>query len=501
MSHSLSSSRSITSLHHWLALLYLLYFNPSFKNQLLPSFLHCFSHLKLSFSSPILLLHPIDPNSSLLSKPHPDFTNQERNIRSTEAHGSNMLQFNQCTSERIKRAHSDALHSLLNDLFRDLKNCTLDDLLLSVNESEYVPSMPESTLKVWKKKWKVWMASLDIRKFHTSYIHDLIHNRLYMVSLTSSPKATSTPSCKLLYLASCSLTYLELHPQSPLPHRIYQIPCCLGLVGSRKPSLTGIEHVQEITSSIVQKGLITVSGGAKGIDQVLHKSTLRAKGSSLAILGFGLDHLSKPLQTLYAQGLGLMSPFHSSFTGSRWSFPKRNQEIARWVSGLIVVQASLNSGSLRTAREVLKRGKPVWVVAGSYRDPLYQGALQLLQEGALALTRPNSWLEHSIWKAVPMHQELNFSEVNDSKDIQKMKGLTTEKTPLPRLLPNHFSPLAHQLWQACSSQPETLDFLVWKAGVNRGEATLELMKLELEGWVMAKPSNRYIQSCPESSLC
>lgn len=137
-----------------------------------------------------------------------------------------------------------------------------------------------------------------------------------------------------------------------------------------------------------------------------------------------------------------------------------------------------------TARAALKLGKPVWVVPGSYDNPLYAGSLQLLKEGAHVLTSCSSWLHYFQDLKQPRLKEKAYQVHQRLKDQEQIRIS----------LPTHFSSLAFKIWNASSNKPQTIEDLSNKSHLTMPEASLGIIELELAGWLTIQPGGRYIQA-------
>ena len=256
-------------------------------------------------------------------------------------------------------------------------------------------------------------------------------------------------------------------------------PPRLAIVGTRKADPYGLEIAQRIAENAAERETAVVSGGAFGIDCAAHEGALRAGGRTMVVLGSGLDHPS-PLEhwglyqrILKANG-ALLSPFSCDMVARKWSFPQRNQWIAAISQGVIVVQASLQSGALQTARAALKLKRKVWVVPGPFDHPLHQGCHALVNEGAQLLTSADSW-------SLPGAQLELF-------DLKKKNAVIGEPD------------VGGAIWRVTSSDAKTFAELAMAAQLSLPEAAAYLFSLEQEGWVRCVSGNRYVRSCPEFAL-
>jgi DNA processing protein len=160
----------------------------------------------------------------------------------------------------------------------------------------------------------------------------------------------------------------------------------VAVVGSRKPSPYGKMVAHRLSTALAQQGYTVISGLARGIDRVAHESTLQAGGQTLAVLGSGMNVIYPPEnRRLFEQICGngaVMSEFPFNTKPDRWNFPRRNRIISGLALGTLVVEATIRSGSLHTARHALEQGREVFAVPGRIDAPGSQGTNQLIKQGA-----------------------------------------------------------------------------------------------------------------------
>ena len=138
----------------------------------------------------------------------------------------------------------------------------------------------------------------------------------------------------------------------------------ISIVGTRKPTAYTKQLTAELSSKLSNAGLCIVSGAAMGVDGIAHQNAM--SGGTIAVMGNGLDirypTINKALiEAIERYGLAL-SGFEPGFKATNWSFVVRNEIVAALGDALIVTQADVNSGSLRSVEFALKMGKPVYVL-------------------------------------------------------------------------------------------------------------------------------------------
>ena len=161
---------------------------------------------------------------------------------------------------------------------------------------------------------------------------------------------------------------------------------CLAIVGSRNATAQGLSNAEQFARSFAEAGLTIVSGLAQGIDAAAHRGGLAAAGSTIAVLGTGVDRPypaanARLADDIAARGL-LVSEFSLGTPALAHNFPKRNRVISGLAQGCLVVEAALASGSLITARSAAEQGREVFAVPGSIHSPLSKGCHALIKGGA-----------------------------------------------------------------------------------------------------------------------
>lgn len=161
----------------------------------------------------------------------------------------------------------------------------------------------------------------------------------------------------------------------------------VAVVGSRKSSRLGLENARRISRDLAAKGVTVVSGFARGIDSCAHAEALKEVGSSIAVLGTGLDIENYPTDSgglrreLIDKGL-ILSEFAPGTRPYSTNFPFRNRIISGLSTGVLVAEADIASGSLITARLAAEQGREVMALPGPLGDKCFSGCLKLIKEGA-----------------------------------------------------------------------------------------------------------------------
>jgi DNA processing protein len=237
-----------------------------------------------------------------------------------------------------------------------------------------------------------------------------------------------------------------------------------GVVGTRKCSPYGARMAREIASRLVRSQVGVVSGGALGIDGAAHAGAIEAGGTTVAVLGTGVDLCYPPEHgKLFCQiqenGL-LLSEFPLSSPARTWSFPRRNRLIAGLAKRLIVVEAPVKSGAIGTAKCAMENGKDVWVVPGRIDEWVCRGSNRLIWDGAQPLVD----LDDLACLPAPAQGELFQEEGSLSSPILEVLG---------------------------SFGDQTVDILASQVKMSAAEVLAELSRLEAFGLVRRSLSGRW----------
>ena len=252
----------------------------------------------------------------------------------------------------------------------------------------------------------------------------------------------------------------------------------LAIVGSRNPSAQGRETAFAFAKFLARQGLAITSGLATGIDTEAHRGAIAAEGTTIAVLGSGVDLIYPAENTALSRQImrrgALISEFPLGTPVRRGNFPQRNRIIAAMSSGTLVVEAARRSGSLITARLAGENGREVFAIPGSIHNPLARGCHQLIRQGA-KLTET----------AEDILGELDFSGF--LKHIVRPEEAGSPVTAAAAGMDNDHKILL----DALGFDPADIDTLVVRTGFKADAVSSMMLILELEGYVQAAPGGRY----------
>jgi DNA processing protein len=160
----------------------------------------------------------------------------------------------------------------------------------------------------------------------------------------------------------------------------------LAIVGSRNATPQGCADAAAFAAALSAAGLTIASGLALGIDAAAHRGALEHAGSTIAVVGTGLDRVyparNRGLAHALAERGALISEFAPGTPPLKENFPRRNRLISGLARGVVVIEATLSSGSLITARLAGEQGREVFALPGSIHSPFSKGCHKLIREGA-----------------------------------------------------------------------------------------------------------------------
>ncbi|MFH1518951.1 MAG: DNA-processing protein DprA [Candidatus Omnitrophota bacterium] len=159
----------------------------------------------------------------------------------------------------------------------------------------------------------------------------------------------------------------------------------LAIVGSRKPTSYGISITKDFTAQLCRKGMVIISGLAKGIDTAAHRQAIQ-NGETIAVLGSGLLNIyprenTRLVDEIIARG-AVISEFPMLTAPLKENFPRRNRIVSGMSRGVLVVEAGSRSGALITAHLACEQNREVFAIPGSVNSPLSKGTHILIKEGA-----------------------------------------------------------------------------------------------------------------------
>lgn len=259
----------------------------------------------------------------------------------------------------------------------------------------------------------------------------------------------------------------------------------LAIVGSRHATPQGLENAHAFAAHLSKTGLTIVSGLALGVDGAAHQGALTGAGSTIAVVGTGLDLVypsrHKALAHRIAEHGLLLSEFALGTPSISHHFPRRNRVIAGLSAGTLVVEAALQSGSLITARLALECGREVFAIPGSIHSPQSKGCHRLIKEGAKLVETADDILQELRFpvRGTPAAPAAAAEDGHSGQAEAVCEGRDDEaETPGSE---------RDQLLAAIGHDPVTLDALSARTGWPADRLNVMLLELELDGHLARLP--------------
>lgn len=245
----------------------------------------------------------------------------------------------------------------------------------------------------------------------------------------------------------------------------------VAIVGSRNATPGGLDNAREFGAFLSRAGFTVVSGLALGIDGAAHEGALQGDGRTVAVVGTGLDRIYPPqhaglARRIAAEGL-LVSEFAIGVPPLAENFPQRNRVIAGLARGTLVVEATLRSGSLITARQAAEAGREVFAIPGSIHAPQSRGCHRLIKQGAKLVESAEDILE----------------------ELRPMGSLPAGPASARAAAPA--AAAADPVLEALGYEPATLDMLVDRTGWPAPRLNAHLLELELQALVVRLPGGLF----------
>jgi DNA processing protein len=259
----------------------------------------------------------------------------------------------------------------------------------------------------------------------------------------------------------------------------------LGIVGSRLGTAYGLRMTERLAWSLAQHRLTIVSGLARGIDTAAHQGALMAGGRTVAVLGSGLDIIYPPeneklFHRISETGM-VCSEFPLGTLPERQNFPIRNRIISGMSLGVTIVEATLRSGSLITARLALDQGREVFAVPGSIESFKSSGTNRLIKQGAKLVEHAQDILEEIPHGEKPPAD----SERDASMEVTVALSLSKEEK---------------QIWDILSTEPVHVDQMVRQKEMETARVLSLLMEMELKGMIKQLPGKWFVRHAPDEKV-
>lgn len=249
----------------------------------------------------------------------------------------------------------------------------------------------------------------------------------------------------------------------------------LAVVGTRRASRYGLRETRRLTTALSRTGVTIVSGLARGVDAAAHRAALAAGGRTVAVLATGVATVYPPEHAELAQQIEQAGVVLSEMDGAcrpcKGAFPRRNRLITGMSLGVLVVEASLRSGAMVSARHALEQGREVFAMPGPVDREGSVGCHALIREGATLVTQA----EHVIEALGPLAQPAELSEERTVRDAREL-GLNPQEAVV---------------LQSIAASGSLIDEIIVRAQLPAGRVLATLSVLEVRQLVTRLPGARF----------
>ena len=280
----------------------------------------------------------------------------------------------------------------------------------------------------------------------------------------------------------------------------------IAVVGTRHPTPYGAGMAEMLSRDLARRGVVILSGMARGVDTCAHKGALEAGGTTIAVWGTGIDVIypkenKKLAEQIVQQGGALVSEFPMGTFPAPQNFPIRNRTLSGMSVGVLVVEAAEYSGTRITARCAIEQSRDVYAVPGNATNKNAWGPNTLIKQGAkLTATWEDVWEDLPSQVRVELEGRLEEQSgipngarngVNESSG-GRTASLFTEAAALPPMSEQERLVMQHLRQDEALQLDELIERLEPK--MVSGEVFTALFELELAGRVKQMPGKNYVRS-------
>jgi len=242
----------------------------------------------------------------------------------------------------------------------------------------------------------------------------------------------------------------------------------IAVVGTRQPTNYGKIQTEKIVSDLANQKITIVSGMARGIDSIAHRTALKNKSRTIAVLGSGLNVIyppeNKKLYDEISESGVVITEYSIDTKPDAVNFPKRNRIISGLSLGCVIIETGITGGAMQTAALALDQGREVFAVPGNLSIRQSEGTNLLIQKGEAELIR----------SAEDILIELEL----------KLKPVIGKNIPKPDIELNLFE---EQILSHLNDEPLQIDTLASKANLSTSDCLVHLLSLEFKGVVKQLP--------------
>ncbi len=246
----------------------------------------------------------------------------------------------------------------------------------------------------------------------------------------------------------------------------------IAIVGTRKPTDYGKSIAAKFSKELAEQDITIISGLARGVDSIAHRSAIKAGGRTIAVIGSGLDIVYPPenraLFNDITQNGVIISEFELGTKPDAKNFPRRNRIISGISLGTLVVESKKNGGAMQTANYSMDQNREVFAIPGNLNIPESEGTNILIQRNeAKLITDPEDIL-----------LELNL----------KIQPIIGKNIPKPKI---DLSLFEEKIYDCLDSSPKHIDALANETSISTSECLVNLLSLEFKGVIQQLPGKMF----------
>lgn len=264
----------------------------------------------------------------------------------------------------------------------------------------------------------------------------------------------------------------------------------IAMVGTRNATQYGVMASHTLSASLSKLGVVIVSGGALGIDSASHTGTLEAGGTTICVLGCGIDHRylmsNASMRRNIASTGAVISEYPPGTQSYPSNFPVRNRIISGLSDGVIVVEADAKSGSLITVNHALEQGREVFAVMGNINSRYSTGTNKMIKDGATPVT---SYMD--VIEAFPNYHITSDEDDKTEPEYSVQNNSEINKEPVLHREDLDLSDTVNVVYKCIGNEPVHIDQIVIKTGLPVSKVLQSLTELEILALISCQQGRLY----------
>lgn len=265
----------------------------------------------------------------------------------------------------------------------------------------------------------------------------------------------------------------------------------IAMIGTRNATQYGTMASHVLSASLSKLGVIIVSGGALGIDSASHVGALESFGTTVCVLGCGIDYpyltSNAQLRKNISKTGAVISEYPPGTQSMPYHFPVRNRIISGLSDGVVVVEADEKSGSLITVSHALEQGREVFAVMGNINSRYSTGTNKMIKDGATPVTSYQDILE-----AFPNYQICGDAEMKESNvQYEGCNSVELNKPPVTHREDIELSDTLRLIYRTIGNEPIHIDQIIVKTELTVSKVLQSLTELELLGLISCQQGRLY----------